>query len=142
VKLALDTNVLSRLVRPHKHPDAQTWFAAMLASGLHELIVPEIADFELRRELIRIESRNSLAELDAMGRLLTYAPITTADMRRAAALWAMARKTGKPTAPMDALDGDVIVAAQSLERGATVVTDNVKDLSRYVPAMRWQDIAV
>ena len=44
--------------------------------------------------------------------------------RRAAALWAVARSSGNVTAPPEALDGDVLVAAQAVEEGATILTTN------------------
>ena len=50
-----------------------------------------------------------------------------------------------PTAPPDALDGDVILAAQVvLSTGlgdiATVATDNVGHLARFVDAQPWEQI--
>jgi hypothetical protein len=41
-----------------------------------------------------------------------------------------------------ALDCDVILAAQALAMGATVVTDNVGHLSLFVEAKSWRDIPV
>jgi hypothetical protein len=60
-------------------------------------------------------------------------------MLKAAELCATARRAGLPTAPPDALDGDVILAAQAmLSRGlgvaVTVATDNVGHLARFVDA--------
>jgi len=57
---------------------------------------------------------------------------------RAASLWAEARNQGRRTAPDQALDGDVIIAAQALEVGATVVSDNRKHLSRYCAVEDWR----
>jgi hypothetical protein len=75
-----------------------------------------------------------------------YAPITTDVMLRAAELWAAARRAGLPTAPPDALDGDVILAAEViLSTGVgdlvTVATDNVGHLARFVDAQPWEQIA-
>jgi predicted nucleic acid-binding protein len=61
-------------------------------------------------------------------------------MRRAASLWADARHRGLPTAPPDALDSDVILAAQAMEVGGTIVTTNPKHLARFVPAMSWEEL--
>ena len=67
-------------------------------------------------------------------------------MRRAAQLWADVRNEGRPTAPDPALDGDVILAAQTLTledeltiRGI-IGTTNPDHLSRYVAAADWKDI--
>ena len=61
------------------------WIDDLLARGV-EVIVPEIADFEVRRELTRVGAFQSLHRLDALvvtGRL-SYAPVTTAEWRQAA----------------------------------------------------------
>ena len=100
------------------------------------VIVPEVADYEVRRELIRLDKPAGLTRLDELPATLEYLPITTAAMRRAAELWAHARRAGQPTADAPALDGDVILAAQALTFGVEVVvaTTNVAHLGRCVAA--------
>ena len=66
-------------------------------------------------------------------------------MRLAAELWARARKRGRPTADVSALDVDVILAAQVLSAGYSpsefvVATTNVSHISQFVPADNWQNI--
>ena len=61
-------------------------------------------------------------------------------MLRAAELWADARRRGRSTADPKELDADVILAAMALEAGATVATENVGHLSRYVSAKHWRQI--
>ena len=61
-------------------------------------------------------------------------------MLRAAELWAQARQQGYPTADPQALDGDVILAAQALTLHGIVATDNVGHLARFVDARPWQEI--
>lgn len=96
------------------------------------MFVSEIADYEIRRELIRADRPVGLARLNALKTTLPYLPLTTSIMLRAAELWAEAR--GRPTADPQALDCDVILAAQALAMGATLVTDNVGHLSLFVEA--------
>jgi hypothetical protein len=55
------------------------------------VLLPEIADYEVRRELLRAKKTQGLAHLDALGSLLEYLPITTSAMRQAALFWAQAR---------------------------------------------------
>ena len=108
------------------------------------VMVPEIADYEVRRELIRARRAAGIARLDALIGQVEYLAITTSAMRRAAMFWAEARQQGRPTAADPALDGDVILAAQAatLDRARVVVaTTNVRHLSRFVPAKLWTDIA-
>jgi predicted nucleic acid-binding protein len=106
------------------------------------VIIPEISDYEIRRELIRLGSIVSVANLDGYGLQLEYLSINTAAMRLAAQLWAQARIAGLPTAPDLALDADVILAAQALSLNTPVVvaTSNPRHLSRFVPAELWSNI--
>ena len=106
------------------------------------VFVSEIADYEVRRELIRADRPVGLARLNALKTTLPYLPLTTPIMLRAAELWAEARRRGRPTADPQALDCDVILAAQALAMGATVVTDNVGHLALFVEAKSWRDIPV
>jgi len=88
------------------------WLDSLLARRV-EIIVPEITDYEVRRELTRISANASLQRLDGLVTTggLIYVPITTDQMRQAAILWADARQRGFPTAAPDALDADVILLA-------------------------------
>jgi predicted nucleic acid-binding protein len=138
--LVLDTGPLAQLVHPRLDPDLAQWFKAAIAAGLN-LVVPEIADYELRRKLLHRNLRQSLARLDALEASVTYLAIDTPTLRRAAELWAAARRRGRPTAPPDALDGDVILAAQAEAIGATVVTEDLADLGQFVPCRRWAEIS-
>ncbi len=116
----------------------------MLNRGIR-VIVPEIADYEVRRELLRANKTNGLQRLDGLTQLLEYLPLTTTAMREAARLWADVRQHGKPTAGAEALDGDVILAAQAMTFGATdivIATTNVGHLSRFIAAELWQDILI
>jgi predicted nucleic acid-binding protein len=147
MKLLLDTTVLSRLCHPARAEDYALgqWFHEVSREE-DRICLPEIADYETRRGLVHIALRNgrsttrSLRRLDQLGNLLTYLPLTTSMMRRAARLWAEARFSGLPTG--SSLDADTILAAQALEISGAVVTDNLKHLGRFVPSYRWQDVPV
>ena len=108
-------------------------------------MVPEIADYEVRRELLRARKTQGIDRLDTLIAQVGYLPITTKAMRQAAAYWATARQRGHPTAPDPALDGDVILAAQAATLNQTdvvVATTNLRHLSRFVQAKLWFNIAV
>ena len=111
----------------------------MLTSG-RPVFVPEIADYELRRELIRAKLPRSIGRLGALKRELRYLPLTTGTMLRAAQLWAEARNRGTPTADPKELDGDVILAAQAEQFKAIAATDNVGHLSLFVRPQKWEDL--
>lgn len=143
----LDTGPLGLLANPRALPRAvlcRQWAKDLSASGVR-LFVPEICDYELRRKLLHIGSALALRRLDVITTTLDYAPITTDVMRRAAELWAAARRAGRPTAAPDALDGDCILAALAMEAAGpgdkvVVATDNVGHLGRYVDAALWESI--
>jgi predicted nucleic acid-binding protein len=142
--VVLDTGPLGFLCNPNHTPlpvACRAWFAALLAAG-RRIILPEIADYELRRELIRIRSYAAIKNLDLFGQQIEYLPLDTPTVRRAAGLWAQARNAGLQTASNLALDCDVILAAQALSLGVQVVvaTGNPAHLSRFVPAEDWQTI--
>jgi predicted nucleic acid-binding protein len=118
------------------------WLAGLLAAGV-QVVVTEIADNEVRRELLRAGKTSSIGRLDALAGALKYVPISTIAMRKAAELWASSRKAGKPTASEKAIDGAVILAAQAITLGVpsfVVATTNVAHLSRYVPAEDWKSV--
>lgn len=110
--------------------------------------VPEITDYEVRRELLRARKSAGVSRLDAFiaiepGR---YLPITTAAMRQAAIFWAEARRRGQPTAPDQALDADAILAAQAItfdapRESVIVATTNLDHLAQFVRAEFWDKIA-
>jgi predicted nucleic acid-binding protein len=139
-----DTSILGQLAHPKESARLLPWLRR-LAKNKVEVRIPEVADYELRRELIRAGLVKSLHNLNQLKVTFGYLPITTAVMLRAADLWAAARHQGTPTADPRELDCDVILAAQGvllIEAGYDVVvaTTNVGHLSLFVSAKRWQDI--
>ena len=139
--IILDAGILGQVSHPRRNPAFAAWFDRLLASDTI-VFISEIADYEVRRELLRADRYVGIARLDQLKTTLIYLPITTSIMLRAASLWADARRRGRPTADPKALDCDVILAAQALEVGAMVVTDNVGHLALFVEAQSWRDIEV
>jgi predicted nucleic acid-binding protein len=143
----LDSGPLGMVTNPRETPiceDCRSWLTGLEKRGL-SAVVPEIADYEVRRELLRAGKVAGVRRLDQLKTMLPYLPMTTAVMLKAAELWAEARRTGQPTADPKALDGDVILAAQAIlasESGVEVViaTTNVGHLVRFVAAKDWQAI--
>lgn len=130
-----------------------SWLSMVGVESL--LVIPEIADYEVRRELLRINSVASLKRLDNLRRDLLFKRISEDAMRTAAALWADVRRQGVTTASNKALDGDAIVAAQAMDCAGLqdlliVATDNVEHLARfrdkprsqYLDARNWRAITV
>ncbi len=143
--VVLDSSPLALLARRNDIPaviQCNLWLDGLLAQNIR-VVLPEIVDYEVRRELTRLNALSSIARLDGLAVRLEYLPITTASMRLAAILWAQGRQSGQPTADPKELDGDVILAAQALllgESDVVVATSNVGHLSRYINAKLWQDV--
>jgi predicted nucleic acid-binding protein len=145
----LDTGSLGILTNPKKPPEtvsALRWAVSLTRAG-HRIVVPAIADFEVRRELERAGKTQGLADLDAWNTATPdrYLPLTDSALRLASRLWAQARNAGTPTADPRELDCDVLIAAQALDTGIppadfVVATVNVGHLSLFVPADLWTNI--
>ena len=141
----LDAGPLGLVTNPNRSASSKacaSWLQSLLAGGAR-VVVPEIADYEVRRELLRANKPNGIARLDSLARLSEYLPITTVAMRHACLLWAQARQQGQPTAGDNTIDGDVILAAQVVTFGASdsvIATTNVGHLSRFAPAKLWTEI--
>lgn len=145
--ILLDSGPLGLAANPNVSVETiafNRWLHTQLANHI-SVCIPDVADYEVRRELIRANKSRSLKSLDALQSRFDYLTITTAILRRAAQVWAQARNMGKPTANALSLDADSIIVAQALlmiDDGDEVViaTTNPKHLGLFVPAARWQDI--
>ncbi len=146
--IALDTSIIGIVTNPKSSPNSfacTAWLKTKLANG-DALFVPEICDYEIRRELIRAKKLPGLARLNALIKSLNYLPITTGAIQKAAEFWAIARQKGKPTAPDLSLDGDMILSAQifilekELGENAVIATTNVKHLNLFSDAREWTNI--
>lgn len=145
--ILLDAGPLSLITNPRGGPEADAcnvWMEGLLEQGI-TVIVPEIADYELRRELLRANKQRGLERLNALKTVIGYAPIKTRVVRTAAEYWAKARNMGKPTADDKALDCDMFLAAQATELGQSghnviIATTNVRHLSLFAKASRWEEI--
>lgn len=145
--ILLDAGPLGMISHPRadRNREILEWVVLTLQTG-HRIAVPEIADYEIRRELIRSDKALGLRRLDSLRTELGFLPITSAAMLKAAELWAIARKKGKPTAADMELDADAILAAQALtadqdgSHETVIATCNVKHLNLFASAKLWSDI--
>lgn len=142
--VVLDSGPLGLLAHPRLRAAIESRVAEWIEAEI-AVVVPEIAYYEVRRELVRLGSQIQLERLDELTRDLVYAAITTPIIIRATGLWAAVRQQGRPTADPKALDGGVILAATAIEiseSGTQVVvaSGNVAHLSRFVVARNWIEI--
>jgi len=150
--ILLDSGPLGLIVRAPSKPQVVrclNWLKAVSATGA-AVFIPEIAEYEVRRELLRIRAVGSLRRLEhylnPIGGL-KHLTLSTDAMIKAAEFWALLRQTGMPTASPDALDADAILTAQAAVVGqpgdtVTIATANLAHLSRFpgIDAQTWDQI--
>jgi predicted nucleic acid-binding protein len=142
----LDAGPLGLVTNPKQSTQSAQcaqWLQSLVNHG-HRVLVPEIADYEVRRELLRANKIQGLARLDALVEVLEYLPLNTSAMRQAAQLWASARQQGQPTAGDKTIDGDMILVGQAVTLGApgfVIATTNIGHLARFASAELWHRIA-
>lgn len=140
----LDAGPLGMISHPRPAIEMISWMAALSSAGV-KVTIPEIADYEVRRELLRASKTKSIQRLDQLKAALDYLPITTQAMLMAAKFWAAARKTGRPTSSDESLDADVILAGQAATlagQSVIVASTNPKHLGRFVVASNWNEIVL
>ncbi len=132
--ILLDSGPLGLIVRAPSKPKVVrclTWLRVISATGA-TVIIPEIAHYEVRRELFRIRAVGSIRRLDNYldpSGGLTHLTLSTDAIIKAAEFWALLRQSGIPTASPDALDADAILAGQAAFAGqprdtVTIATTN------------------
>ena len=153
----LDSNILTLLVTPIDEKLSEDekltkeihqctkWFERLLSKGAR-IIVSDICDYELRRELIRIKSK-SVQELDNLRDLIEFKSVTFAVLEKAAELWAEARYLSQSNKIKENIDVDCILAAQWCllkeqypGRKVIIATKNIKDFQRGTDCDVWQNI--
>jgi hypothetical protein len=109
--------------------------------------IPAIADYEVRRELLRIGARAKLRRLAGMRQRFELIDITQDVLETAADFWAILQQTGLPTAGSESLDADAILAGMAATVGrpgdlVLVATSNIKHLARFpgIDARQWETI--
>jgi hypothetical protein len=147
--ILLDSGPLGMVVRAPSKPHivrCLTWLMTIQATGA-VVIIPDIAHYEVRRELLRIRAVGSLRRLGfaldpSSG--LSHLALTTDAIIKAAEFWASLRQLGIPTASPDALDADAILAGQAAVAGqpgdtVTIATTNLAHLNRFlgIDAQTW-----
>ena len=145
----LDAGPLGLITNPKKTPDtiaADKWVFDMEAVG-HRFVVHAIADYEVRRELVRAGKTQGILRLNAFNAAdpNRFLSVTDAALLLGADLWARARNAGTTTADPKELDGDVLIAAQALDTKMSlsnfiIATVNVGHLALFVPADLWTNI--
>jgi len=147
--ILLDTGPLGLITHPKASAENRKcllWMAKLVNQGA-QFYVPEISDYELRRELLRRDAKNALKRLDELIAKIGFAPIKSSVVRKAAEFWAHARNIGKKTADDKAIDGDMFLVAHAVDlqnsgESVVIATTNTKHISLFADARLWQDISL
>ena len=88
----LDAGPLGAACNPLSTPTtlACTQWLQSLAMAGARIVIPEIADYEVRRELLRAGLSQSIAKLDQLAATFQYLPLSTVVVHKAAEFWAQA----------------------------------------------------
>ena len=133
--IVLDSAPLGLLCDPRPRPNplaCRQWMADVIAAG-HRFVVPEIADYEIRRELLRLGRASSIHALDALApqTQIEYLPLATSMMRRAAELSGLCRLVvvERPGATTELPEGyDALhLRVPRLEVSSTELRERVRD---------------
>jgi predicted nucleic acid-binding protein len=124
----------------------RAWLQGLEMAG-ERILVPEIVDDEVRRELVRVGATAGLRRLDGLLARFPLLPLDRPALLRAAELWALVRRAGVPTADPHALDADAILVGQAFTATgtgnvATIATSNPGHLARFpgIDARPWAAI--
>jgi hypothetical protein len=77
--VALDAGPLGLVTNSRISPQSLAcaqWLQALVASGV-QVILPEISDYEVRRELLRAQKVKGIERLDSLAGLVQYLPLST-----------------------------------------------------------------
>lgn len=130
--ICLDTNVLIGVLNGRPHVLKARFDAAAMAGTL---FLSVICLFELEFGIAKSSQPAKSAErlLALLQTPLVVLPFEQEDSREAAAIRASLARAGTPIGPYD-----LLIAAQALRRGATLVTANTREFAR-VPGLVLQD---
>src|ERR1700676_4070706 len=92
--ILLDAGPLCLITNPRASQEARECNQCLESLALKEIEVkiPEIADFEVRRELLRADKFKGIERLNDLQKYLDYVPLTTQTMLKAAQFWAKGAK--------------------------------------------------
>jgi len=124
---ALDSNMISFLLRPTKNPEVVARFNEILEQG-YNYIVPPICYYEVYWHLLRKK---------AVVQAQSFMSIYTGSMRKMGMDEAEFIKAAEIRADLEARglpignnDADIFIAAHCIVNGYTLVTDNTADFER------------
>jgi len=121
---ALDTNIISYLLRPYQNQETVERFIAETRNN--DYVIPPVCHYEILWHLLR---KNATTQLMGFNEIYKKSSATLsmneAAFVKAAEIRAELERTGNPIG-----DADVFIAAYCIVNGYTLVTNNTKDFER------------
>jgi len=115
---ALDTNIISYLLRGNADV-VKRWRTERLRGN--DSVIPLISYYEVKRGLISVNATTKLAEFEKLCMALGIVELSISDANVASQIYAERTKLGRPIE-----DSDLLIAAQAISQGYTLVTNNMK----------------
>ena len=115
---ALDTNIISYLLRGD-NAVTQRWRHERTQGNTST--IPIIAYYEAKRGLVAASATTKLKAFERICAALSVDALTIDDVDAASRIYSERKKQGKPIE-----DADLLIAAQAVARGYTLVTNNAK----------------
>jgi len=134
---ALDSNIISFLLRPTKNPEVVKRFNDMLDQG-HDYVIPPFCYYEVYWFLLRKSATVQIRSfMDIYANSLSKIYMDEMEFTKASEIRAMLEEQGTPIGK----DADVFIAAHCIKNGYTLVTDNTKDFERIgsLKVINWKD---
>jgi len=124
---ALDTNIISFLLRPSKNQEVVDRFERIADQG-HDYVIPPLSYYEISWHLLW---KKALVQSRILERLyensVSKLQMVEEDFVTAAKIKAYLMERGTPIGKKD---GDIFIAAHCIVNDYTLVTDNTRDFSR------------
>lgn len=132
----LDSGPLGEIISPKPKGYIKDWLSFIKQNKI-SLRVPEIIDYEIRRNLILSNLGKSERRLNQYRNRKEFIHLNSEILICACEIWAELRRIGQPTASKERLDIDVLLIAQAISQTDSfeeviIVTTNVKHLIRCI----------
>jgi len=127
----LDTDILSELLKQKNPVVVQKAAAYLVQHG--QFALSALSRYEMLRGLLDKQATSALAKFAIFCQQSLILSVTDVVLDRAADLWVLAGRQGRPRS-----DADLLIAATALEHGRALVTGNTQHFS-WIPGLTLED---
>ena len=127
---ALDSNIISFLLRSSKNPEVVRRFNEILEQG-HDYVIPPFCYYEVYWLLLRKGATAQTRSFkDLVANSIANIEMEESEFDKACEIRAMIEERGTPLGEDGNQDADIFIAAHCITNGYTLVTDNINDFER------------